>query len=325
MRRRDFLALIGGAAALWPLPGSAQRAALPVVGFLDLRTPDAIVERLRAFRLGLKEAGYIEGDNVSIVYRWAENQPDRLPQLVADLVRRKVNVIATAGDSVPAVVKAATTTIPIVSIISQDPVGLGLVASLARPGGNLTGINFVSGELTGKRLQLLRDMVPGAARVAVFPANPPSTEAMLRDVEDAARSMGLQIQVINATTSREIDSAFTGLAHDRPAALFFGSNTFYTSRRVQLVNLAARHAFPAIYTQRDFVEIGGLMSYGSDISDAWRQSGAYVGRILKGAKPADLPVMQASKFQLVINAQTARMLDLAIPPAILARADEVIE
>jgi putative ABC transport system substrate-binding protein len=327
MKRRDLISLIGGATLLWPLPGSAQRAALPAVGFLDLRTPDAVVERLRAFRQGLKEAGYVDGENVTIVYRWAENQPDRLPQLVADLVRRKVNVIATAGDSVPAVVKAATTTIPNVFIISQDPVGLGLVASLARPGGNLTGINFLGGELTGKRLQLLREMVPAAARVAVFlnPTNAPEAEATLRDVEDAARSMGLQIQVIKATTSREIDAAFTGLAGDRPGALFFGSDTFYTSRRVQLVNLAARHAFPTIFSQRDFVEIGGLMSYASDITDAWRQSGAYVGRILKDAKPADLPVMQASKFQLVINAQTARMLDLTIPPALLARADEVIE
>jgi putative ABC transport system substrate-binding protein len=329
VRRRDLLSLIGGAgaAALWPLPGSAQRAALPVVGFLDLRTPDAVVERLRAFRQGLKEAGYVEGENVTIVYRWAENQPDRLPQLVADLVRRKVNIIATAGDSVPAVVKAATTTIPIVSIISQDPVGLGLVASLARPGGNLTGINFLGGELTGKRLQLLHELVPAAARVAVFvnPTSAPSTEATLRDVEDAARSMGLQIQVIKATTSREIDAAFTALARERPGALFVGSDTFFSSRQVQLVNLAARHAFPAIYAQRGFVEIGGLMSYASDISHAWREAGAYVGRILKGAKPADLPVIQASKFQLVINAQTARMLDLPIPPALLARADEVIE
>jgi putative ABC transport system substrate-binding protein len=327
VKRRDFLALVGVAAALWPLPGSAQRAALPVVGFLDLRTPDTILGRLRAFRLGLKDAGYIEGENVSIEYRWGENQPDRVPQLVADLVRRKVNVIATAGDSVPAVVKAATTTIPIVSITSQDPVGLGLVVSLARPGGNLTGINFVGGELTGKRLELLHELVPGDARVAVLlnPTNPPSAKATLRDVEDAARSMGLQLQVINASTSREIDAGFAVLARDRPAALFVASDTFFSSRRVQLVNLAARHAFPAVYSQTEFVEIGGLMSYASDITDAWRQSGAYVGRILKGAKPADLPVMQASKFKLVINAQTARMLDLAIPPAILARADEVIE
>jgi putative tryptophan/tyrosine transport system substrate-binding protein len=327
MRRRDLLALIGGAAALWPLPGSAQRAALPVVGLLDLRTPETIVDRLRAFRLGLKEAGYVEGENVTLVYRWAEGKADRVPSLVTDLVRRKVDVIATAGDSVPAVVKAATTTIPIVSITSQDPVGLGLVASLACPGGNLTGINFVGGELTGKRLQLLHEMVPAAARVAVLinPTNASSAEATLRDVEDAARSLGLQFQVVNATTSHEIDAAFTVLTHDSPAALFVGSDAFYTSRRVQLVNLAARHAFPTIFSQRDFVEIGGPMSYGSDISHAWHQAGAYVGRILKGAKPADLPVIQASKFQLVINAQTARMLDLTIPPALLARADEVIE
>jgi putative tryptophan/tyrosine transport system substrate-binding protein len=252
VRRRDLLSLIGGAAVVWPLPGSAQRAALPVVGFLDLRTPDTVVERLRAFRQGLKEAGYVDGENVTLVYRWAENQPDRLPQLAADLVRRKVNVIATAGDSVPAVVKAATTTIPNVFIISQDPVGLGLVASLARPGGNLTGINFLGGELTGKRLQLLREMVPAADRVAVFinPTSAPEAGTTLRDVEDAARSMGLQIQVINATTSREIDAAFAVLAHDpRPrcssAATLFtpaGGCNWSTSRRVT----PSRRSFPNV-------------------------------------------------------------------------------
>jgi putative ABC transport system substrate-binding protein len=330
MNRRAFIGLLGGAAAssvAWPRDAHAQQATTPVIGFIDSRSPDAIAERLRAYRQGLKESGYVEGENVAIAYRWAENQIDRLPELAADLVRRQVAVIATAGDRVALVAKAATTTIPIVFIASQDPVSLGLVASLARPGGNATGINFLGGELTAKRLELLRALVPAAARVAVLvnPANARSAETTLRDVEPAARAMGLKIQVLNASTSGQIDAAFATLARERPDAVFVGIDLFFTSRRVQLVNLATRHAFPAIFTNRESTEIGGLISYGSNIADAWRQAGAYAGRILKGAKPADLPVVQASKFELVINAQSARMLGLAVPPSLLSTADEVIE
>jgi ABC-type uncharacterized transport system substrate-binding protein len=300
---------------------------MPVIGFIDTRSPDIVRDRLRAFRQGLKDTGYVEGENVAIVSRFAENQVDRLPELAADLVRRKVAVIATAGDDVALVAKAATTTIPIVFIASRDPVRLGLVASLARPGGNLTGINFFGGELAAKRLELLRELVPTAVRVAVL-VNPASTtiaEATLKDVEAAAHAMGLQIQILSASTSREIDAAFAALVRERADALLIGTDTFLSSRRVQLVNLATRHAIPATFTQRDFAEIGGLMSYASNIADAWRHAGGYAGRILKGAKPADLPVVQSTKFELIINAQTARMLGLTVPPTLLSTADEVIE
>jgi putative ABC transport system substrate-binding protein len=325
VKRREFITLLGGAVA-WPVAARAQQA-MPVIGFLDSRSPDAVRDRLRGFRQGLKDNGYVEGDNVTIVYRWAENQIDRLPELAAELVRRQVTVIATAGDHVAPMAKASTTTIPIVFIVAQDPVRLGLVASLARPGGNVTGINFFNGELSAKRLGLLRELVPGAARVAVLvnPTNASATEFTVRDVEPAARALGLQIYVLSASTSREIDAAFSTLVRERPDALFVSSDTFFSSRRVQLVNLATRHAIPAIFPQRESTEIGGLMSYASNITDAWRQSGAYTGRILKGAKPADLPVVQASKFELVINAQTARMLGLTVPSTLLSTADEVIE
>jgi ABC-type uncharacterized transport system substrate-binding protein len=328
MRRREFITLLGGATASWPLAAHAQQPAMPVIGFLDSRPPDGMTERVRAFRQGLKDTGIVEGDNVTIEYRWAENQIDRLPALAADLVQRRVAVIAVPGGPASALAaKAATSTIPIVFVVNEDPVRLGLVASLARPGGNATGINILIGELVAKRLELLRELVPGAARVAVLvnPANATSTETTLRDVEPAARAIGLQIQVLNASTSREIDAAFATFVRERPDALFVSTDALFMSRRVQLANLASRHAVPATYSTREITEVGGLMSYGSNIQDAWRQAGIYTGRILKGAKPVDLPVVQATKFELVINAQTARMLDLTVPPTLFATADEVIE
>jgi len=327
MRRRNVIALLGGAAA-WPFAARAQQSALPVIGFLNTASSDTTADFLRAFRQGLKDTGYVEGENVAIAYRWAENQFDRLPELAADLVRRKVVVIAaTGGPPSTLAAKAATTTIPIVFLVGEDPVRLGLVASLARAGGNVTGINFLSTELTAKRLELLHAMVPTAVRVAVLvnPANATNTETTLRDVEPAARAIGLQIQVLNASTSREIDAAFATIARERPDALFVGIDSLFTPRRVQMVQLAARHAVPATYSGRQYAEIGGLMSYGTNLADAWRQVGVYVGRILKGAKPADLPVSQATKFELVINAQTARMLGITVPPTLLATANEVIE
>jgi putative ABC transport system substrate-binding protein len=327
MKRREFISLLGGTAVTWPLAARAQQPAMPVIGFLDTRSPDGMTDRLRAFREGLKDSGYVERENVAIEYRWAENQLDRLPELAAELVRRQVAVIATPTTYPALAAKAATTTIPIVFLAPQDPVRLGLVASLARPGGNLTGINLFSGELTAKRLEFLREMVPGAARIAVLvdPANVLTTETTLRDVQSAAGSMGLQIQVLNASTIREINAAFATLVRERPDAVFVGLDVFLNSRRAQLVNLASRHAVPATFANRDFTEIGGLMSYGANIADAFRQVGVYAGRILKGAKPADLPVVQSTKFELVINAQTATMLGLTVPEKLLVAADEVIE
>jgi putative ABC transport system substrate-binding protein len=325
VKRREFITLLGGAAA-WPLAARAQQAAMPIIGLLDSRSPDGMTDRLRAFREGLKDSGYVERENVAIEYRWAENQLDRLPELAAELVRRQVAVIAATSTNPAFAAKAATTTTPIVFVAGEDPVRLGLVASLARPGGNLTGINILSGELTAKRLNLLREMVPGAARIAVLvnPANV-MTENALRDVAAAARVMGLQIQVLNASTSGEIDAAFATFVRERPDAVFVGLDVFFISRRAQLVNLASRHALPATYHLREFAEAGGLMSYGTNIVDTFRQAGVYAGRILKGAKPADLPVVQSTKFELVINAWTARMLGLAVPPTLLSTADEVIE
>ena len=328
IRRREFITLLGGAAAAWPLAARAQQA-MPVVGFLGATSPDAAnVDYLRVFRQALKESGYVEGENVAIEYRWANNQFDLLPALATELVRRKVAVIVTIeGPPVVLAAKAATTTIPIVFTVSDDPVRLGLVASLARPGGNLTGINFVSAELVAKRLELLRALVPAATRVAVLlnPANTANTETTLRDVEPAARAVGLQVQVLNANTSHEIDAAFATIVRERPDALFSASSPYFTSRRIQLVQLAARHAIPATYPGRQYVEVGGLMSYGANVASAWRQLGVYAGRILKGEKPADLPVAQVTKLELFVNASAARMLGLTVPPTLLSVADKVIE
>jgi putative ABC transport system substrate-binding protein len=327
MRRRDFLAALGGAAAAWPLAARAQQPAMPVIGFLNPTSPDAAADRLRGFRQGLKDTGYVEGETVAIEYRWGEGQFDRLPALATELARRKVAVIAAIGNATAMAANAATKTIPIVFLATEDPVKLGLVTSLARPSGNATGINFYTGELTAKRLELLHELVPMATRVAVLvnPANASTTETTLRDVAAPARAMGLQIQVLNASTSSEINAVFAMFVREPPDALFVGLDPFLNSRRVQLVNLASRHALPATFSNRDNAEAGGLMSYGANIADAYRQVGVYAGRILKGAKPADLPVVQASKFELVINAETARMLGLTVPPTLLSIADEVIE
>ena len=301
---------------------------MPVIGYLNAQALEGFTERLlRGFRQGLREAGYIEGENVAIEYRWAENQYDRLPTLANELVRRRVAVIVGVGALASVfAAKAATTTIPIVFVAPDDPVKLGLVASLARPDGNLTGVNFFSGELTAKRLEVLRELVPGVARVAILvnPANL-TVDSTLRDVETAARAMGLQIKVFNASTSREIDTAFITFVREQPNALFVAQDSFFNVRRHQLANMAARHAVPMASASRDIAEVGGLMSYGTNIADAYRQVGIYTGRILKGAKPADLPVVQSTKFELVINHQTARMLGLEVPASLLARADEVIE
>jgi putative ABC transport system substrate-binding protein len=328
LKRREFMALAAGAAAAWPLAARAQQAALPAVGFLDVRTPDALADRLRAFRQGLAETGYVEGDNVTIAYRWAENKLDRVPELAADLIGRRVAVML-AGGSTAAIfaAKAATTTIPIVFIVGEDPARLGLVASLARPGGNLTGINFFNTELVAKQLEFLRELVPRAAHVAVFvnPTNVRNAEAVERDAQPAARAIGLQLQILRVSTSREIDAAFATFARDPPDALFVGSDGFLNSRRVQFVHQASHHRLPAIYSGREYCEVGGLMSYGTNIADAYRQAGVYAGRILKGAKPADLPVLQSSKFELVVNHQTARQLGLTVPQTLLVAADEIIE
>ena len=324
--RRELLATLGGAAAAWPLAARAQQP-MPVVGFLNSQSPDGFTNRLRGFRQGLKDTGYVEGENVAIEYRWADNQIDRLPALAADLVGRMVAVIAAIGETATFAAKGATTTIPTVFAVSDDPVRLGLVASLGRPGGNLTGINFFTAELTAKRLTLLHELVPTAVRVAALinPANAAIAEPTLRDLESAAGAMGLQIRVLNASTIREINAAFASFVHERPDALFVAGDPFLISRRMQLTHLASRHAVPAAYSVRDYAEAGGLMTYGTNVTEAWRQVGVYAGRILKGAKPADLPVVQPTKFELVINTQAASLLGLDVPPTLLARADEVIE
>jgi putative ABC transport system substrate-binding protein len=325
-RQGARIALVCGAAA-WPLAARAQQAAMPVIGFLHPQSAEAFADNLRGLRQGLKETGYVEGENVAFELRWADGQLERLPELAVDLVRRRVAVIATASPPAAFAAKEATATIPIVFGMAQDPVKLRLVASLARPGSNLTGINFLLTELAAKRLELLREMVPAAKQVAVLvnPAQAMNTESTLQEVQAAAQAMGLQVRVLNVATNREIDAVFAGFEHGRPDALFVGSGTLFTGRRVQLTQWAAHHRMPASYAGREYVEAGGLMSYGSNTADAFRQIGAYVGRILKGTKPADLPVVQSSKFELVINHQTARILGLDVPPTLLARADEVIE
>jgi putative ABC transport system substrate-binding protein len=324
--RREFITLLGGAVAVWPLAASAQQPAMPVIGFLHPSSPESYGNPLRAFRQGLKDAGFVEGENVTVEYRWADNQIDRLPALTAELVRRQVAVIAVGGGILSAsAAKTATTTIPFVFVVGDDPVRLGLVASLARPGGNLTGINIFAVELAAKRLELLRELVPAAIRIAVLIDPTIASGNELRDVDSAARAMGLQIRVLNVSTNREIDAAFATFVSERPDALFVGAAPFFTDRRVQLAQLAARHALPAIYYDRLNAEVGGLMSYGASLTDAYRQVGIYTGRIVKGAKPAELPVLQSTKFELVITHSTARMLGLTMPDKLLAAADEVIE
>jgi putative ABC transport system substrate-binding protein len=329
MRRRDFIAGLGGAAAAWPMAVRAQQTAMPVVGFVNggsaATTPASFVT---AFRKGLSETGYAEGRSATVEYHWLDGQYDRLPALMADLVRRRVAVIATPG-STPAAraAKAATATIPIVFGVGDDPVKLGLVASLAQPGGNATGINFFFNEVVPKRFGLLHELVPKAVRVSalVNPANSASIETALRAVQEAASGLGLAIHIVNASTSGEIDEAFATLARERTDALLVVPDGFFFSRRVQLAALAARNRVPTTYPAREYVEVGGLMSYGTSLADTFRQVGVYAGSILKGVKPADLPVVQSIKFEFVINLQTARALGLDVPPIVLVSADEVIE
>ena len=329
MKRRGFITLLGStvAAVAWPLTARAQQPALPVVAFIREGSADASARFAAAFRKGLNETGYVEGQNVTVGYHWLEGQYDRLPALMADLVRQQVAVIATIGNVTSLAAKAATATIPIVFGVGDDPVKLGLVASLARPGGNATGINFFVQEVVAKRLRLLHELVPKAVRVAVLvnPRNASAAESTLRGVQEAAPAIGLQTQILNASTIGEIDAAFATLARERPDALFVAGDAFFLDRRVQFATLTARDRIPAAYSVREPVAAGGLMSYGTDIADVFRQVGVYTGSILKGAKPADLPVLQSTKFEFVINLQTARALGIEVPPGVISVADEVIE
>ena len=328
LKRREFITLLGCAAAAWPRVARAQQPAMPVVGFINGQSPEASVRIAGTFRKGLNEAGYVEGQNVTVEYHWLEGQYDRLPSLMADLVRRHVAVIATPASGPAALAaKAATAAIPIVFGVAEDPTHLGLVASLARPGGNATGINFFSREVVAKRLRLLHDLLPKAVRIAVLvnPTNASSAGITLREAQEAAPAIGLKMQILNATTIDEIDAAFTTFAHERPDALFVAGDGFFSSRRGQFATLATRDRFPAAYSERDYVAVGGLMSYGTDLSEVFHQVGVYTGSILKGAKPADLPVQTPTKFELVINLKTAKALGLTVPDTLLARADEVIE
>ena len=327
MKRREFITLLGSAAA-WPVAARAQQPELPVVGVIDGGSADASARWVIRFRKGLNETGYVEGKNVTVEYHWLEGQYDHLPALMADLVRRRVAVIATPASPPAALAaKAATATIPIVFGVGDDPVKLGLVASLARPGGNATGINFFQQEVVAKRLRLLHDLVPKAVRVAVLvnPGNALIAESTLRDVQQAAPTLGLQIQILKASTIGEIDAAFATLAREHPDALFVAPDVFFASRRVQFATLAARDRIPAAYTNPDYIAAGGLMSYGTDVADTYHQVAVYTGSILKGAKPADLPVLQSTKFVFAINLQAARALGIEVPPGLLAIADEVIE
>jgi putative tryptophan/tyrosine transport system substrate-binding protein len=329
MRRREFIILLGGATATWPLAARAQQLTkVRTIGFVDSRSIESIGNRLRGFRQGLSEVGYIDGQSVAIEYRWGENQMDRVPDLVADLVRRQVDVIvASGGTPVTLAAKAAATRIPVVFLAAQDPVKLGLVNSLARPEGNLTGVNFFNTELAVKQFELLHEMLPSAARIAVLvvPTDRTNTEPVLREIEAAARANNTNVEIFKANSSQEIDATFEAIARDHLDGVFVEQSPFLNARRVQIVQLAARYAVPAVYSGREFTEIGGLISYGSDIAEAYRQVGTYCGLILKGAKPGELPIVQSSKLEIVINAQTARMLKLPVSPQLLARADEVIE
>jgi putative ABC transport system substrate-binding protein len=327
LRRREFIAGLGGAAA-WPLAVGAQQRAMPVIGLINGASAEVSADRVRAFRQGLSEAGYAEGRNVTVQYHWLDGRYDRVPALIDDLVRRVAVIAAPAAPPVVVITaKAASATIPIVFAIGGDPVKLGLVASLARPGGNATGISFLATEVNAKRLALLHELVPKAIRVALLlnPTNATNTENTLLLVQEAARVIGLQLQVLHASTSREIDAAFATFGRERPDALFVAGDAFLTSSRVQLANLAARDRIPTAYSTRETVAVGGLMSYGTNVADSFHQVGVYTGSILKGAKPADLPVVQSTKFEFVINLQTARTIGIDVPPQLLAIADEVIE
>jgi len=327
MRRREFIALLGGAAAVWPPPARAQLPVLPVVGFITGGSAETQARNLAGFRKGLNETGYVEGQNVTVEYHWLEGGYDRLPALVTDLAHRRAAVIVTLGNAPSLAAKAATATIPIVFGVSQDPVQLGLVASFAQPGGNATGINFFAQEVVAKRLRLLHDVLPKAVSIAVLvnPANATNTEPTLRDVQEAASNLGLQIQILSASTIGEIDAAFATFARERPDALFVAPDAFFGSRGAQFATLTARDKIPATYDTRDIVAAGGLMSYGTDFADTYRQVGVYTGRVLKGAKPADLPVVQSTKFEFVINMTTAKALGLNVPTQLQLLADEVIE
>jgi putative ABC transport system substrate-binding protein len=326
MQRRKFIALLGGAAA-WPFAARAQQPALPVIGFLSSASPDLYANRLRAFRQGLKEAGYVEGQNVAIEYRWAESQNDRLPALAAELVQRHVDVIAAAGGTPSAVAaKAATTTIPVVFGVAVDPVKIGLVASLNRPGGNLTGITNLNVEVGPKRLELMRELIPAATNIAVL-VNPtsPIAEPFARAMQAAARTLGQQIHVQQASSEQDFDKVFADLARLRAGALVISPDVFFNTKIEQLAVLSLRHAVPAIFQYREFAAAGGLISYGSDETEYYRLIGIYAGRILKGEKPADLPVVQSTKVEMILNLKTAKALGITVPLPLIGRADEVIE